>query len=78
MNKLKGFGTGADTHSIPCEILNKTLKAMKVARHDLAKQIPNILQIRDSLQHQLICKVEEKVSLSFVHTEYSSNEHLAS
>lgn len=37
---------------------------MQLARHDLAKQMPNIQQIRESLEHQLICKIEEKVSLT--------------
>ncbi|CAH6822218.1 Dzip1 [Phodopus roborovskii] len=62
--KLRSFGIDADIHGIPCEILNKSLKAMQLARHDLAKQVPNIQQIRESLEHQLICKIEEKVSLS--------------
>ncbi|EGV94434.1 Zinc finger protein DZIP1 [Cricetulus griseus] len=62
--KLRSFGIDADIHGIPCEILNKSLKAMQLARHDLAKQMPNIQQIRESLEHQLICKIEEKVSLT--------------
>ncbi|EDL00580.1 DAZ interacting protein 1, partial [Mus musculus] len=63
-NKLRSFGIGANIQGIPCEILNRSLKAMQVARHDLAKQMPDIQQIRESLEHQLICKMEEKVSLS--------------
>ncbi|XP_040601638.1 zinc finger protein DZIP1 [Mesocricetus auratus] len=61
--KLRSFGIDADIHGIPCEILNKSLKAMQLARHDLAKQMPDIQQIRESLEQQLICKIEEKVSL---------------
>ncbi|XP_029414738.1 zinc finger protein DZIP1 isoform X2 [Nannospalax galili] len=64
VNKLKFFGINTDIHGIPCEILNKTLRAMNLARHDLAKQVPNIQQIREQLEHQLICKVEKKMSLS--------------
>ncbi|XP_028628177.1 zinc finger protein DZIP1 isoform X6 [Grammomys surdaster] len=63
-NKLRSFGISANIQGIPCEILNRSLKAMQVARHDLAKQMPDIQQIRESLEHQLICKMEEKVSLS--------------
>ncbi|XP_031216784.1 zinc finger protein DZIP1 isoform X2 [Mastomys coucha] len=63
-NKLRSFGIGTNIQGIPCEILNRSLKAMQVARHDLAKQMPDIQQIRESLEHQLICKMEEKVSLS--------------
>lgn len=37
---------------------------MQVARHDLAKQMPDIQQIRESLEHQLICKMEERASQS--------------
>ncbi|XP_013204764.1 zinc finger protein DZIP1 [Microtus ochrogaster] len=62
--KLKSLGINADIHGIPCEILTKSLKAMQGARQDLAKQIPDIQQIRESLEHQLTCKIEEKVSLS--------------
>ncbi|XP_036054851.1 zinc finger protein DZIP1 isoform X2 [Onychomys torridus] len=62
--KLRSFGINADIHGIPCEVLNSSLKAMQLARHDLAKQMPDIQQIRESLEHQLICKIEEKVSLS--------------
>ncbi|XP_076401672.1 cilium assembly protein DZIP1 isoform X3 [Peromyscus maniculatus bairdii] len=62
--KLRSFGINADIHGIPCEVLNSSLKAMQLARHDLAKQMPDIQQIRESLEHQLICKMEEKVSLS--------------
>lgn len=53
-----------DIHGIPCEILTRSLKATQLARHDLAKQMPDIQQIRESLEHQLTCKIEEKVSLS--------------
>ncbi|XP_076786696.1 cilium assembly protein DZIP1 isoform X2 [Arvicanthis niloticus] len=63
-NKLRSFGISANIQGIPCEILNRSLKAMQVARHDLAKQMPDIQQIRESLEHQLVCKMEEKASLS--------------
>lgn len=36
---------------------------MQGARRDLEKQIPDIQQIRESLEHQLTCKMEAKVSL---------------
>ncbi|XP_052588432.1 cilium assembly protein DZIP1 isoform X3 [Peromyscus californicus insignis] len=62
--KLRSFGIDEDIHGIPCDVLNSSLKAMQLARHDLAKQMPDIQQIRESLEHQLICKMEEKVSLS--------------
>nr|XP_048277999.1 cilium assembly protein DZIP1 [Myodes glareolus] len=62
--KLRNLGINSDIHGIPCEILTRSLKAMQSARHDLAKQMPDIQQIRESLEHQLTCKIEEKVSLS--------------
>lgn len=62
--KLRSLGIDADIHGIPCEILTRSLKATQLARHDLAKQMPDIQQIRESLEHQLTCKIEEKVSLS--------------
>ncbi|XP_050006371.1 cilium assembly protein DZIP1 isoform X3 [Alexandromys fortis] len=61
--KLKNLGINADMHGISCEILTKSLKAMQGARRDLEKQIPDIQQIRESLEHQLTCKMEAKVSL---------------
>ncbi|XP_060247591.1 cilium assembly protein DZIP1 isoform X4 [Meriones unguiculatus] len=61
-NKLRSFGINADIHGIPCDILNRSLKAMKLARHDRARQMPHMQQIRESLEHQLICKIEEKLS----------------
>lgn len=63
-NKLRSFGISANIQGIPCEILTRSLKAMQVARHDLAKQMPDIQQIRESLEHQLICKMEERASQS--------------
>ncbi|KAL1780937.1 zinc finger protein DZIP1 isoform X1 [Sigmodon hispidus] len=62
--KLENFGIEADIHGIPCEILNSSLKAVQLARHNLAKQMPDLQKIRESLEHQLMCKMEEKVSLS--------------
>ncbi|XP_055465791.1 cilium assembly protein DZIP1 isoform X2 [Psammomys obesus] len=62
-NKLRSFGINADIHGIPCDILNRSLKAMQLARHDRARQMPHMQQIRESLEHQLTCKVEEKLSV---------------
>ncbi|XP_057642041.1 cilium assembly protein DZIP1 isoform X2 [Chionomys nivalis] len=62
--RLRILGINTDIHGIPCEILTRSLKAMQGARHDLAKQMPDIQQIRESLEHQLTCKIEEKVLLS--------------
>ncbi|CAO2591882.1 Cilium assembly protein DZIP1 [Lemmus lemmus] len=62
--KLGCFGIDKDIQGISCETLNRSLKALQLARHDLAKQMPDIQQIRESLEHQLTCKIEEKVSLS--------------
>ncbi|EDM02533.1 DAZ interacting protein 1 [Rattus norvegicus] len=63
-NKLRSFGISENIQGIPCEILNRSLKAMQVARHDLAKQVPDIQQIRENLEHQLICKMGERASHS--------------
>lgn len=63
-NKLRSFGISANIQGIPCEILTRSLKALQVARHDLAKQMPDVQRIREALEHQLSCKMEEKVSQS--------------
>ncbi|GAB1299180.1 Cilium assembly protein DZIP1 [Apodemus speciosus] len=63
-NKLRSFGISANIQGIPCEILTRSLKALQVARHDLAKQMPDVQRIREALEHQLTCKMEEKVSQS--------------
>ncbi|KAL6086882.1 hypothetical protein STEG23_000548, partial [Scotinomys teguina] len=61
--RLMSCGINEDVHGITCEVLNRSLKTMQSIRHDLAKQMPDIQQIRESLEHQLICKIKEKVSL---------------
>jgi zinc finger protein DZIP1 len=37
---------------------------VELGRHEQERKIPNIQQIRESLEHQVSCKIEEKAFLS--------------
>ncbi|XP_012578615.1 PREDICTED: zinc finger protein DZIP1, partial [Condylura cristata] len=64
VEKLETLGINADLRGIPSEHLNKLLRSMEIARHEKEKQIPNIQQIRKSLEHQVNLQVEERMLLS--------------
>ncbi|XP_021561650.1 zinc finger protein DZIP1 isoform X4 [Carlito syrichta] len=64
VEKLESLGIDADTRSIPSDHLLKVLKTMESARQEQERQIPNIQQIREFLEHQVSCKIEEKALLS--------------
>ncbi|KAM6178251.1 cilium assembly protein DZIP1 [Rhynchocyon petersi] len=60
MEKLEALGINADVRGIPSEQLNRVLRTVESARHERAKQIPNIQQIRESLEHKISCRIEER------------------
>nr|KAF6427447.1 DAZ interacting zinc finger protein 1 [Rousettus aegyptiacus] len=64
VEKLETLGINADIRGIPSDHLNRVLKTVESARHDRERQIPNIQQIREYLEHQVSCKIEERTSLS--------------
>ncbi|XP_023383783.1 zinc finger protein DZIP1 [Pteropus vampyrus] len=53
-----------DIRGIPSDHLNRVLKTVESARHDRERQIPNIQQIREYLEHEVSCKIEERTLLS--------------
>ncbi|XP_037384685.1 cilium assembly protein DZIP1 isoform X1 [Talpa occidentalis] len=64
VEKLETLGINADVRGIPSEYLNKVLRSVEIARHEREKQIPNIQQIRKSLEHQVSSQIEERILLS--------------
>lgn len=64
VRKLDTLGINADTRGIPSDQLNRVLRTMESKRHNQERQIPNIQQIREFLEHQVNCKIEERVLLS--------------
>lgn len=64
VEKLETLGINAGIRGIPTEHLNRVLRAVEIARQERERQIPNIQQIREFLEHQVTCKLEERVSLA--------------
>ncbi|XP_075865452.1 cilium assembly protein DZIP1 isoform X3 [Microcebus murinus] len=64
VEKLETFGINADIRGIPTDHLNKVLRSVELARHEVEKHIPNIQQIRELIEHQVCCKMEERLLLS--------------
>ncbi|KAL2770410.1 cilium assembly protein DZIP1 isoform 1, partial [Daubentonia madagascariensis] len=64
VEKLETLGINADIRGIPSDHLNRVLRSVESARHELERQIPNIKQIREFIEHQVSCKMEERVLLS--------------
>ncbi|XP_012878422.1 PREDICTED: zinc finger protein DZIP1 [Dipodomys ordii] len=64
MKKLENLGINSNTRGIPSDHLNRVLRTVELGRHEQARKIPNIQQIRESLEHQVSCKIEEKTLLS--------------
>ncbi|XP_071467694.1 cilium assembly protein DZIP1 [Marmota flaviventris] len=67
MEKLETLGINAvcssnlgDIRGIPSEHLNRVLKTVHSARHERERQMPNIQEIREFLEHQVSCKIEER------------------
>lgn len=63
VEKLDILGINTDIHGILCDHLNRVLRTVESARHELERQIPNIQQIREFLQHQVSCKIEENTAV---------------
>nr|XP_006211064.1 zinc finger protein DZIP1 isoform X5 [Vicugna pacos] len=64
VEKLETLGINADIRGIPSDRLNRVLRTVESARHEREKQIPNIQQIREFLEHQVSCKIEERTLLA--------------
>nr|XP_037863743.1 zinc finger protein DZIP1 isoform X1 [Chlorocebus sabaeus]XP_037863744.1 zinc finger protein DZIP1 isoform X1 [Chlorocebus sabaeus] len=64
MEKLETLGINADVHGISSDQLHKVLKSVESERHKQEREIPNFHQIREFLEHQVSCKIEEKALLS--------------
>ncbi|KAG8517027.1 LOW QUALITY PROTEIN: Zinc finger protein DZIP1, partial [Galemys pyrenaicus] len=64
VEKLESLGINADLRGIPSDHLHKILRSVENARHEREKYIPNIQQIRKSLEHQVSCQIEERMLLS--------------
>nr|XP_012996882.1 zinc finger protein DZIP1 isoform X2 [Cavia porcellus] len=60
VEKLETLGINADIRGIPSDHLNIVMRTVESTRHEREKQIPNIPQIRELLEHQLSCKIEER------------------
>ncbi|XP_058526521.1 cilium assembly protein DZIP1 isoform X1 [Ochotona princeps] len=63
VEKLEVLGINADIRGIPSDRFNRVLRTVESARHERERQIPNMQQIREFLQHQVSCKVEERTLL---------------
>ncbi|KAM9674304.1 cilium assembly protein DZIP1 isoform 3-T3 [Dama dama] len=64
VEKLEMLGINADIRGIPSDHLNRVLRTVESTRHERERQIPNIQQIREFLEHQVSCKIEERTLLS--------------
>ncbi|XP_054301886.1 cilium assembly protein DZIP1 isoform X10 [Pongo pygmaeus] len=64
MEKLETLGINADIHGISSDQLHRVLKSVESERHKQEREIPNFHQIREFLEHQVSCKIEEKALLS--------------
>ncbi|XP_053772289.1 cilium assembly protein DZIP1 isoform X3 [Desmodus rotundus] len=64
VRKLEALGINADTRGISSDQLNRVLRTMESKRRDLERQIPNFQQIRETLDHQVSCKVDERTAQS--------------
>lgn len=49
-----------DIRGIPSDHFNRVLRTVESARHDRERQIPNIQQVREFLEHQVSCKIKER------------------
>ncbi|XP_007666160.1 zinc finger protein DZIP1 isoform X1 [Ornithorhynchus anatinus] len=64
VEKLESLGIKAGVRGIPSDFLNRVLVSVESAREEREKQVPNIQQIREHLEHQVSRKIEERASLS--------------
>ncbi|XP_039101644.1 zinc finger protein DZIP1 isoform X2 [Hyaena hyaena] len=64
LEKLETLGIHADIRGIPSDHFSRVLRTVESARHERERQIPNIQQIREFLEHEVSCKIEERTLLS--------------
>ncbi|XP_014446421.1 zinc finger protein DZIP1 isoform X1 [Tupaia chinensis] len=64
VEKLETLGINADIRGIPSDHMSRVLRTVESARRERERQMPNIQQIREFLEHQVSCKIEEKTLLS--------------
>uniref|UniRef100_A0A8C9GVJ7 Cilium assembly protein DZIP1 n=1 Tax=Piliocolobus tephrosceles TaxID=591936 RepID=A0A8C9GVJ7_9PRIM len=64
MERLETLGINADIRGISSDQLHRVLKSVESERHKQEREIPNFHQIREFLEHQVSCKIEEKALLS--------------
>lgn len=77
LGKLESLGINADTRGIPSDQLNRVLRTMESKRHNQERQMPNIQQIRESLEHQVSSKIEERIVLTSDRYSGSQGETLS-
>ncbi|XP_027445715.2 zinc finger protein DZIP1 isoform X3 [Zalophus californianus] len=64
LEKLETFGINADVRGIPSDHFSRVLRTVESARHEQERQTPNIQKIREFLEHEVSCKIEERTLLS--------------
>ncbi|XP_059540957.1 cilium assembly protein DZIP1 isoform X4 [Myotis daubentonii] len=77
LGKLESLGINADTRGIPSDQLNRVLRTMESKRHNQERQMPNIQQIRESLERQVSSKIEERIVLTSDRYSGSQGETLS-
>ncbi|XP_059936081.1 cilium assembly protein DZIP1 isoform X6 [Mesoplodon densirostris] len=77
VEKLEALGISADTRSIPSDHLNRVLTTVESVRHERERQIPNLQQIREFLEHQVSRKAEERTLLSTARSSASQVDTLS-
>ncbi|XP_029792389.1 zinc finger protein DZIP1 isoform X1 [Suricata suricatta] len=63
LEKLETLGINADIRGIPSDHFSRVLRTVESARHERERQIPNMQQIREVLEHEISCKIEERALL---------------
>uniref|UniRef100_A0A8C9J414 Cilium assembly protein DZIP1 n=1 Tax=Panthera tigris altaica TaxID=74533 RepID=A0A8C9J414_PANTA len=64
LEKLETLGISADIRGISSDHFSRVLRTVESARHERERQIPNIQQIREFLEREVSCKIEERNLLS--------------
>ncbi|XP_045834274.1 zinc finger protein DZIP1 isoform X2 [Meles meles] len=64
LEKLETLGINADIRGISSDHFSRVLRTVESARHERERHIPNIQQIRDFLEHEVSCKIEERTLLT--------------
>ncbi|XP_036614041.1 zinc finger protein DZIP1 isoform X2 [Trichosurus vulpecula] len=64
VEKLETLGINAGVRGIPTDHLNRVLTAIDTVRQERRRQVPNMQEIRDFLEYQVSCKIEERTSVN--------------